>query len=240
MPSVHFDGVDPNLFYSSYFQTYVERDVRMLINVSNQKQFETFVRLLAGRVGQVLNLHSLSNDIGVSSTTLASWLSVLEASFIVIRLPCYYNNFGKRLIKSPKIFFIEVGLACWLLGIEKASQVARDPLLGGLFENMVVVEAMKTRFNSGRTPNLYYFRDQRGMEIDLLVDDARRLLPIEIKSAMTYDLSFGKNLLSFCRITKQASSPTVVFTGEQRAYSNNIQFINYRDLAECILEWDTP
>jgi predicted AAA+ superfamily ATPase len=239
MPGVCFDGIDPDVFYSAYFRTYVERDVRMLINVSNQTQFETFVRLLAGRTGQISNLHALASDVGVSSATLASWLSVLEASYIVFRLPPYYNNFGKRLIKSPKIYFTEVGLACWLLGIEKATQVARDPLLGGLFENMVIVEAMKRRLNAGKVPNLYYFRDQRGMEVDLLVSGAGKLLPIEIKSAMTYDLSFAKSLLSFCRISEQATSPTVVFSGEQRALSKGVEFIRFSELADKISAWES-
>jgi predicted AAA+ superfamily ATPase len=237
MPGIHFDGVEPSLFYSSYFQTYVERDVRMLINVSDQSRFETFVKLLAGRVGQVVNLHSLASDVGVSSTTLASWLSVLEASFIVFRLPSYHNNFGKRLIKSPKIYFYEVGLVAWLLGIERVDQVSRDPLIGGLFENLVVVEALKSRLNRGAQPNLYYFRDQRGLEIDLLFQTGRQLCPVEIKSGMTYDKSFAKNLLGFCDIAPSASKPTLIYAGEQEAKVDGVSFRNYKDIHKLVLDW---
>jgi predicted AAA+ superfamily ATPase len=234
MPGIHFDDIDPGMFYRSYFQTYVERDAKMLINVTNQYAFDSFVRLLAGRVGQVINLHSLADDVGVSSTTLAAWLSVLEARFITFRLPSYFNNFGKKIIKSPKIFFYEVGLATWLLGIETPTQVSHDPLIGGLFENMVVVEALKARLNSGKEPNLYFFRDHKGIEVDLLALYGRRLLPIEIKSGMTYSKSFAKNLISFCNMTDMAQSPTVIYGGDQKAITDGVSYINYRDTANTV------
>jgi predicted AAA+ superfamily ATPase len=182
MPAVYSKKIPPNLFYSNYYSTYVERDVRQLVQLNNQKPFELFIKLLAGRVGQVVNLNSMAGDIGISSVTLASWLSVLEASYIIFRLPCYFNNFGKRLIKSPKIYFTDVGLAVYLLGINSAEQVSRDPLMGGLFENMVVAEALKQRYNSGKEAELYYFRDQKGFEIDLILNEGRHLIPVEIKS----------------------------------------------------------
>ena len=172
-PPVYDRGVKPGNWYAQYTQSYLERDVRQLINVSDQHAFETFIKLLAGRVGQVVNLSGLSGDVGVSSTTLNSWLSVLEASYIVFRLPCFFKNFGKRLTKAPKIYFTEVGLAASLLGIETVSQVARDPLLGGLFENLVVAEALKARYNLGKQqPDLYYFRVQGRHEVDLIIDRA--------------------------------------------------------------------
>jgi predicted AAA+ superfamily ATPase len=238
MPGIHCDGIEPNAFYRSYFQTYVERDVKMLINVSNQYAFETFVRLLAGRVGQVVNLHSLAGDAGVSSTTLAAWLSVLEASYIVFRLPGYFNNFGKRLIKAPKIYFYEVGLAAWLLGIEKPEQVGRDPLIGGLFENMVVLEALKAKANAGREKGLHFFRDRHGLEVDLLVLRGRDIMPVEIKSGMTYDRSFSKNLLSFRKIAAGTISPTLVYSGEESVHADGIAYINYKKLYETIAAWD--
>src|SRR5690606_14570810 len=144
------------------------------------------LKLLAGRVGQVINLHSLANDIGVSSTTLSQWLSILEASFIVYRLYPYYENFGKRLLKSPKIYFLEPGLVSYLLGIKTPNDANRDPLIGGLFENMVVTDILKMRFHSGMPANLYYYRDNHGNETDLIFESGRTLVPIEIKSAMTY------------------------------------------------------
>jgi len=234
MPGVHADGVEPDIFYRSYYQTYVERDVRQLINITHQHAFETFVRLLAGRVGQLVNLHSLAGDVGVSSSTLAAWLSVLEASFIVFRLPRYFENFGKRQIKSPKIYFTEVGLAAWLLGIETPAQMARDPLMGGLFENMVVAEAMKTRLNAGREPELYFFRDQRGLEVDLIARKGRRLLPIEIKAGMTYDPWFAKNLKSFQKLTEAVESPTVIYAGEQAARTDGVEYANFLETARIV------
>jgi predicted AAA+ superfamily ATPase len=239
MPGVHFDGINPNAFYRAYFQTYVERDVKMLINVSNQNAFETFVRLLAGRVGQVVNLNSFAGDVGVSSTTLAAWLSVLEASYIVFRIPCFFNNFGKRLIKSPKIYFHEVGLAAWLLGIEKAEQVARDPLIGGLFENMVVLEALKARYNTGREKGLFFFRDKTGLEVDLLALRGRDIMPVEIKSGMTYDRSFSKNLISFQKIADNTVAPALVYAGEESIMIDGVTCMNYKQLYETIAAWDS-
>jgi predicted AAA+ superfamily ATPase len=237
MPGVHAEGITPRNFYRAYFQTYVERDARMLVNITNWLAFETFVKLLAGRVGQIVNLNSMAGDVGVSSTTLASWLAVLEASFIVFRLPCYFNNFGKRLVKSPKVYFTEVGLATWLLGIETVAQVSRDPLFGGLFENMVVVEALKARMNAGEEAGLYYFRDQRGLEVDLLLSRARRLLPIEIKSGMTYDASFAKSLTAFCGFAPAATSPVVIYGGERKADTGGVRFRSFRDTWKIISDF---
>jgi predicted AAA+ superfamily ATPase len=230
MPGVHADKIPPNLFYGNYYRTYIERDVRQLINIGNQRAFEVFIKLLAGRVGQVVNLNSMSGDVGVSSTTLASWLSVLEASYIIFRLPCYFNNFGKRLVKSPKIYFTEIGLAAWLLGIENAKQVFRDPLLGGLFENMVVIDILKSRYNHGKEPELYYFRDQHGMEIDLCISHNRNLQPIEIKSAKTYDFSMASNIRSFLNFADNTVKPTVVYAGEQNVSVKEISFVNFREM----------
>ncbi|MDR3000069.1 MAG: ATP-binding protein [Fibromonadaceae bacterium] len=227
MPGVYADKIPPNLFYANYYRTYVERDVRQLINIGNQRGFEVFIKLLAGRVGQIVNLNSMSGDVGVSSTTLATWLSVLEASYIIFRLPCYFNNFGKRLIKSPKIYFTEVGLAAWLLGIENATQVFRDPLLGGLFENMVIMEALKTRYNQGKEPELYYFRDQHGLEVDLCINHSRNLQPIEIKAAQTYDSSLAKNIHSFLSFANNAIKPTIVYAGEQNVQVKGVSFVNF-------------
>jgi predicted AAA+ superfamily ATPase len=224
MPRLYQKHIPPHLFYASYFQTYVERDARQLVQITSQKSFETFVRLLAGRVGSVLNLHSLAGDVGVSSTTLAHWLSVLEASHIVFRLPCYFKNFSRRLIKSPKIYFTEVGLATWLLGIDSPAQVARDPLLGGLFENLVVMEHLKARFNAGKESNLYYFRDQQGFEVDLLLADGRTLQPIEVKASQTYDASLATNLRKFMDIAKEAQNPTVVYAAEKTCTVNGVRF----------------
>ena len=233
MPRLYDENIPPTMLYPAYCETYVERDVRQMINVSNQHAFETFLKLLAGRIGQVVNLSDLAGDIGISSTTLSSWLSVLEASYIVFRLPCYFKNFGKRLIKAPKVFFTDVGLAASLLGIEKISQVARDPLLGGLFENLVVLEALKARYNTGKQqPDLYYFRVQGRNEVDLIIDVNRQLIPVEIKAGMTFDPSFANELRKFMDIATDCINPTVLYSGDTTATIHGVKFDSFRNTAK--------
>ena len=234
LPKLHaMPDADVELEYSNYFATYVERDVRLLINLQHQHEFEVFVRLLAGRVGQLLNLNSLSDDIGVSTNTLKEWLNILEASFIVFRLQPYFENFGKRLVKTPKIYFTEVGLAAWLLGIKSADMVSRDPLIGNLFENMVIVESLKARLNSGNPPDMYFFRDQRGFEIDMLIAANRKLYPYEIKSARTWSAGFAANLKVFAERDDKIEKGTVIYAGDLKR-SGNPSAINFRDTAEVI------
>ena len=206
----------------------VERDVRQLMEIRNLNLFENFIRLLAGRVGQPLNLNSLSGDVGVSSTTLKEWLSILEASFVIFRLQPYYKNYGKRLIKSPKIYFVEPGLACWLLGIETAAEAARDPLHGNLFENMVVVEALKARLNQGKEPQLYSWQDSNGNEVDLIFEAQRRLVPIEIKSAMTWHQGFSNNVQKFQRAIPDAKAGYVVYAGDLCPEFTKGKALNYQ------------
>ncbi len=214
MPRIYNDGMDPAGVYANYFRTYVERDVRQLMEIRNLSLFEDFIRLLAGRIGQPLNLSSLSGDVGVSGTTLKEWLSILEASFIIFRLTPYYRNFGKRILKSPKIYFSEPGLAAWLLGIESAKEAARDPLHGNLFENMVVVEALKSRLNAGKEPRLYFWQDSNHNEVDLIYEKQRRLVPIEIKSAMTWHRDFPANIWKFQCSIPDAEDGYVIYAGD--------------------------
>ena len=214
MPRLYDENVDPTRLYRNYCQTYIERDIRQMINIRRLTDFEHFMRLLAGRVGQVLNLHALVGDLGVSSTTLKEWLSVLEASHTVFRLNPCFENFGKRITKSPKIYFTDVGLASYLLGIESPAQASRDPLIGNLFENMVVIEALKSRLNAGREPELYFYRDNRGDEVDLLFRRNRQLIPIEIKSAMTFNMEFVKGITRFRKIAPTAQKGFIVYAGD--------------------------
>lgn len=214
MPRLYSEKVDPTRLYRGYCQTYIERDIRQMINIRRMTDFEHFMRLLAGRVGQVLNLNSLASDLGVSSTTLKEWLSVLEASHAIFRLNPYFENFGKRIIKSPKIYFTEVGLVSYLLGIESPAHAGRDPLIGNLFENMVVIEALKSRLNGGKEPELYFYRDNRGNEVDLLFRQNRQLIPIEIKSAMTFNPEFVKGITQFRKIASSAQKGYIVYAGD--------------------------
>lgn len=225
-PRIYQDHQEPNRSYRYYYQTYIERDIRIMSNIHNLNLFDKFIRLLAGRTGQVLNLHSLSSDVGVSSTTLHEWLSLLEASFIIYRLQPYYDNFGKRAIKSPKIYFTDVGLLCYLLGISEIHHVGRDPLIGGLFENMVVMEAIKTLLNQGKEPTLFFFRNNNQLEVDLLYQNGRNLVPIEIKSSMTFHPSFRQKLDRICSIVN-ASQAFILYAGELEIQQENVKIMHY-------------
>lgn len=235
MPRVYNNPLAPQTFYSDYFATYIDKDVRQMINVKNISAFETFIKLLAGRTGQLVNQSSLANDVGVSSNTIAEWISVLEASYIVFRLSCYYENFGKRLIKNQKLYFTEVGLVTWLLGIHDPAQVARDPLLGGLFENMVVVEAVKARLNAGLDPELFFFRDSAGTEVDLLFrKNHDRLVPVEIKGGMTWNKEFAANILKLRKLSPKFSDGFVVYGGDLTPEIDQIKFINFKNSAQIV------
>ncbi|MDR3088594.1 MAG: ATP-binding protein [Desulfobulbaceae bacterium] len=239
LPGQYAHGLEPAALFSAYYATYVERDARQLVNIGKQQAFELFVKLLAGRVGQLVNLQSMAGDIGVSAPTLASWLSVLEACFIVFRLPPYFRNFGKRLVKTPKIYFTETGLAAWLLGIATPEQASRDPLFGNLYENVVVAEALKARSNAGFAPELYFYRDKSGLEIDLLLNQARRLRAMEIKGGMTYSDSLADNVRKFKKIAgEMLASSAVIYAGDVRGCVNGTHFINFRDTEKLILSED--
>lgn len=214
MPRRLVDAIDAPQFYADYFRTYVERDARRLLNVSDLDRFELFVKLLAGHVGRQLNKQSLANDVGVSDRTIANWLSVLRASYIIFPVKPYHNNFGKRQTKAPKICFAETGLATYLLGIRTVEQLATHPLMGHLFENMVTAEALKYRLNRGLGSDLYFYRNASGsVEVDLLLEDGPRLLPREVKSSSTYVASMSANLKAFCALAPQTTNPLVVYSG---------------------------
>ncbi|MHC4554447.1 MAG: ATP-binding protein [Planctomycetota bacterium] len=189
-PRLHENQLRPGRFYGSYLSTYIERDIRAMINLKDLTQFEEFLRLVAGRIGQLVNYTSLANDIGVSSTTIKNWISVLKASFILFELPPYYTNIRKRVMKSSKLYFIDVGLAAWLLELKTADQVWRDPLRGPLYENLLIMEVLKRILNQGQRPNLFFYRDAKGNEVDLLIPQAQAFSTVEIKSAQTFQPEF--------------------------------------------------
>lgn len=234
MPRLADGALDPTQLYRDYFRTYVERDARQLINLRNIRPFETFIRLLAGRVGQLINLSSLAGDVGVSATTLREWLGVLEASYIIWTLQPYYKNFGKRLTKSSKIYFTETGLAAYLLGLRTPEQVGRDPLLGNLFENMIATEALKTQLNTGRDPDLYFFRDSQGLEVDLLLATGRNLIPIEIKAAHTPHQDLCRSVQRFTTLTQDAQHPTVIYSGRNIPSDTTPSFLNFHNTTSFI------
>lgn len=231
-PRIYAEQSDPQTLYRNYLRTYVERDVRQILNIKDLGLFEQFIHLLAGRTGQVLNLHSLGNDLGVSGKTLKEWLSVLEASFIVFRLPPYFENFGKRIIKSPKLYFTDTGFLCYLLGIENPGQIMRDPAFGRLFENLVVIEALKTRCNQGKTPNLYFFRDNNGHEVDLIYSKSRKLVPIEIKASMTWTPDFLRGINHFQQTVSSSGKGAVIYSGEMQPDMESASVLNFKRTAE--------
>ncbi len=215
----------------NYYNTYVERDVRQLLNVKNLSCFQAFMKLCAGRTGTEFNASALSNAIGVSVPTIQEWLSVLEASYILFRLPPFFRNIGKRLVKSPKIYFYDTGLVCFLLGIENEQQLATHPLRGALFENMVVLEFFKSRYNRGKLPNLYFYRDKSQNEVDLIEEKGTKLFAYEIKSAKAFTKSFVKNLDYFRKVAgDDVVSTQVIYDGENDIHTSENGMLNFRNL----------
>lgn len=230
LPRIYDQQQRPYTAYANYYQTYVERDVRQLIQLRDASLFEKFIKLVAGRAGQVINYQSLANDVGADNKTIKHWLSILEASFIIFKLPPYFENFGKRAIKSPKYYFTDVGLLAYLLDLEKPAQIARDPLVGHLFENLVVLEALKARYNQGATANLYFYRDNNGHEVDLLHKAGSQLIAAEIKSASTWNKSFQKGLLRFAENVSPLAASYIIYSGEAFSFSNGVQALPYKQV----------
>jgi len=235
LPSIFAEDREPTRTYRNYYETYVERDVRNLINIKDLSLFRKFMKLCAGRTGQLFNASQLANETGVAVNTIKSWVSVLETSFIVYLLPPWYDNINKRLIKSPKLYFYDTGLISYLLGITNPKQVQQHPLRGGLFENLVINEITKSFYNTGLEPPTYFFRDKHGNEVDVLLAGANNLIPIEIKSAETYHRTFTKSLdylqkLYPARIRKSI----LVYAGQMEQKSDKINIVNFKMINRVI------
>lgn len=227
-PRLYDKDIAPCDYYPNYIQTYVERDVRNLLKVSDTNKFIKFIRLCAGRIGQILNMTSLANETGISSTTAEGWLSVLEASYICYRLEPNFNNFNKRVIKSPKLYFYDTGLACSLLGISSADQVEVFYMRGALFENLVINQFLKNAYNKGQTPDLTFWRDSQGNEIDLIQTMATQLTGYEIKSGQTMNPEFFKGLDKWGKLS--ATPPdhlNVIYAGDQSMTTNRGNIISF-------------
>lgn len=226
-PAIHEKNLKSSRFFNNYYQTYIERDVQALIKLKDLRQFQQFIKLIAGRIGQVVNYTSLSNDIGVSSTTIKNWISVLKASYVIFELNPYFSNLRKRVIKSPKVYFTDIGLACYLCNISTIQQLERDPLRGGLFENFVILEFLKSAYNHGIYPDLYFYRDSHGTEVDLLVQKEGTIFPIEIKSSLTFTKDFLKGILSFGKYSPESKGKGfVLYLGDQSYALQGIQVRN--------------
>lgn len=229
-PSIWSKKLPREKLFRDYYTTYIERDVRKIVNIKDLRQFQTFLGLCAGRIGTEFNASALSNEVGVTKITINNWVNILAASYILYLLPPYFENIGKRLIKSPKVFFYDTGLATYILGIENETQLSKHPLRGQLFENMVINEMMKERINLGKEPKLYFYRDHAQREIDVIRMKAQHLEAYEIKSAMSYNRDFTKHLTFFKellpdRVTRSA----VIYDGENFIDSPLDGVYNYRN-----------
>ncbi len=234
-PRVHSHQLNPSKAYSYYVQTYLERDLRQLSAVKNLQLFQKFLKLCAGRVGQIFNKDSLAGEVGVSATTIGHWVSVLEASYLIFLLPPYFENFGKRTLKSPKLYFCDVGLAAFLLGIETVTQMERDPLRGGLVENLVILELIKARWNQGLEHRLFFYRDSQQNEIDVLFQQGTDLIPIEIKAAKTFNKSFLKGLNAFKKLVgKRYRNPVLIYSGEEEQMVKEVQLLHFSHAAQAL------
>jgi uncharacterized protein len=234
-PALHDRKMSPSEFFPSYIQTYIERDVRQLKNITNFGQFQTFLKLCAGRVGQLVNLSSLAQDCGVSHTTVRQWLTILEASYIIFFLQPYHKNYNKRLVKMPKLYFYDTGLACALLGLEAGDQLDNHYMRGSLFENLVIVELLKQRYNQGRLPNLYFWRDHTGHEIDLIAERGDKIQAVEIKAGSTFQSNFIKNVTFFCKLAPNAEG-YVVYTGQMGGNHSSVELVPLHSLNQILGE----
>lgn len=235
MPRIFNSHIEPNIYYRDYFRTYVERDVRDLIRIRDFDRFDIFVKLLAGRVGQILNTSSLAADVGVSNKTIAEWISVLEISNVVFKLRPWFGNVGKRLTKSPKIYFTDTGLAARLLGIESPEQVARDPLHGNLFENLVILEVLKSAWNQNMTTEFFYFRTESGIELDLLFKSEGCWNAVEIKSSSTVNMDYFKNLTKVASIPEfENMKKILVYSGDNIESFKGCRCVNYKDAGKIV------
>jgi len=230
-PPIFDRGLEPHLWYGNYVRTYLERDVRQLIKVQDLSQFQRFLRLCAGRTGQLLNLSSLANDCGITHNTAKAWISVLEASYIVHRLPPHHRNFNKRLLKTPKLYFLDTGLASWLLGIQNREQLNISSQRGALFETWVISELLKARYNAGETSNLYFWRDRSGHEVDLLIDHGTQLSPMEIKSGQTINRDYFKGLNYWQQLAGETTGQAwLVYGGDSRQTRSNIHILPWNEI----------
>lgn len=233
-PVIYSENRNALKTHNNYYQTYIERDVRQLINIKDIHIFQRFIRLCAGRVGQLLNFEQLANETGVSAKTIKSWISVLEASFIIYLLPPYFENLKKRVTKSKKLYFYDIGLASYLLGIEEQSHIENHPLRGSLFENLVISEYLKYRFNKGLSNNAFFYRDNHQNEVDLLIKSGEKYILTEIKSSKTYHNSFRNKLDWLEDILHDKVQKIIVYDGDTELNNDDITICNFRNFIKNI------
>lgn len=230
-PPLYKSEIDVNNWYANYIRTYIERDVRLIKNISNLITFERFLRLCAARIGQLLNANNLAVEVGVDSKTILSWIGVLESTFVAFRLQPYHKNYNKRIVKMPKFYFYDTGLACALLGIEKSEQLELNTYKGPLFENLIVVDFIKNRFNQAKSNNLYFWRDSLGNELDILIENGNSLIPIEIKSGQTVTTEYFKGLKYWQKIRNEETKGYIIYAGKNiERRSNKMTVVPFNEL----------
>jgi len=231
-PPLYDRKLAPADWFPAYITTYIERDVRQLVNVRDLSAFQRFLKMCAARTGQLLNLSSLATDCGITHNTASSWISILEASYIIFLLRPHFANFNKRLVKAPKLYFIDTGLAAWLLGIRDKEQITFHALRGALFENLVITEFLKGRFNRGRQPDMYFWRDSKGLEVDLLLEEGLDMIPVEIKSGQTIVPDYLAGLKKWCDLSGAPErSAMLVYGGATESRARNISIVPWGHLS---------
>lgn len=229
-PELYDKKRNPGVWYPAYIRTYVERDVKLLRNIENSVLFNRFLQLCAGRTGQQLNVAALSNECGIDVKTVNAWLSILQSSYIILLLQPYFKNFNKRIVKTPKLYFVDTGLACSLLGIRSEKELSLSHFRGALFENYVIMEIFKRKYNTGADYKLYYWRDNKGMEIDLLVDTGNKLLPLEIKSGQTFQDNYLHSLSQWNDVSSNKGGILLYDGKMEMKKSNGIRILNWRNV----------
>ena len=232
-PALHarLNDLQPSTWFASYIATYLERDVRQVLNISDLGQFQRFVLMCAARSGQLLNLNSLASDCGISQPTARQWLTVLQASYVVTLLQPYHRNFGKRLVKTPKLYFLDTGVLCHLLRIADPQTLLTHALRGAIFETWVVTEVIKHRYNQGLAADIYFWRDNHGVELDLVFEDAGRLQAVEVKSGSTFSMDWLHTARRWSRLAGlDAAQPILVYGGKESFELADARAVSWRDL----------
>lgn len=234
-PPLYDRDVPPSAWFGAYVTAYIERDVRQLLKILELETFQRFVRLCAGRSGQLLNLSSLATECGITHNTAKAWISVLEASYLIFLLRPHHVNFNKRLVKMPKLYFYDVGLVSWLLGIRTDEQMSTHPLRGSIFETFIIAELIKSRFNRGERPNLYFWRDSNGNEVDVIAEQGATLIPIEIKSGKTVTRDSFSGLDKWRALAGDAAKePTLIFGGNEQYSHNGIHVTGWEKCGQVL------
>ncbi len=222
-------------FYPNYIQTYIERDVRTMSNIGDLGKFQLFLKLCAGRVGQLLNVSSLANETGISHTIATKWLSILEASYIIFLLKPHHRNFNKRLVKMPKLYFYDTGIVSFLLGIKSIEQLESHYIKGSLFESFIISEIIKNRFNKGEDDNIFFWRDRVGNEIDIIIEKGMSIIPIEVKSGRTINSNYFKGINYLNKLSDVKLDGIIIYGGEKSQFRNDINIQTWKNVNELDL-----